>query len=327
MPEKARILFVDDEPKVLSGLKRALRAQVDHWDMEFFDDPKAALAAYSARPFNIVISDLAMPEITGLELILAMRRVGGDAEFILLTGTGDFNTAIEAINRADIHRFFTKPCPTELLVAGIASALTERRPAEGNDGDKFGLAALNRLAMGVVVVDESARLLFANTAGARILSEKDGLLIAAGDTCRAADTSETATLHDLIRRVCADALSADDASGLAITRPSLKRPLIALIGAGTSDGDIRQAIIFVFDPERQTLPQAETIARLFGLSPAEGRLVHALAEGRKLEDAAQYLGLTVNTARTYLKQVFSKTGTGRQSELLKLVLTASGIQV
>lgn len=179
--------------------------------------------------------------------------------------------------------------------------------------------------MGVVVVDEAARILFANTAGPRILAERDGLLASGSDSCRASIASETAALHGLVTRACADSMLEDEASGIALTRPSQKRPLIVLVAAEQANASPRRAIIFVLDPERQVLPQAETISRLFTLSPMEGKLVRGLAEGKKLEAVAQDLEITLSTARTYLKQAFSKTGTGRQSELLKLVLTASGI--
>jgi len=326
MPGRPRILFVDDEPKVLSGLKRALRSRADVWDMDFIARPEVALASYRSSPPDVVVSDLAMPGMNGLDMIFAMRSAGGESEFILLTGTGTFATAIEAVNRAGIHRFFTKPCPTDLLAEGITSALAERSAAAPGGADRAGLAALNRLAMGVVVVDEAARIMFANTAGTRILAEKDGLLASSSDICRASTASETAALHGLARRACADSMSEDEASGIALTRPSLKRSLIALVAPEQTDAGPRRAIIFVFDPERQALPQTETISRLFALSPMEGKLVRALAEGKKLEAVAQELEITVSTARTYLKQAFSKTGTGRQSELLKLVLTASGIE-
>ncbi len=127
MPGRPRILFVDDEPKVLSGLKRALRNRADVWDMDFIALPEAALASYRISPPDVVVSDLAMPGMSGLDMILAMRSAGSESEFILLTGTGTFTTAVDAINRAGIHRFFTKPCPTDLLAEGIASALAERR--------------------------------------------------------------------------------------------------------------------------------------------------------------------------------------------------------
>jgi DNA-binding CsgD family transcriptional regulator len=72
----------------------------------------------------------------------------------------------------------------------------------------------------------------------------------------------------------------------------------------------------------QPLPSVETVARLFDLTDAEARLAVALSEGHRIEDAAEILGITVSSARTYLKRVFSKTEVTRQAELVRLILAA-----
>jgi DNA-binding CsgD family transcriptional regulator len=66
----------------------------------------------------------------------------------------------------------------------------------------------------------------------------------------------------------------------------------------------------------------ETVSRLFDLTDAEARLAVALGEGHRLEDAADRMGITVSSARTYLKRVFSKTDVTRQAELVRLLLAA-----
>ncbi len=73
------------------------------------------------------------------------------------------------------------------------------------------------------------------------------------------------------------------------------------------------------DPDREAAPLEETLRRLFGLTPAEARIVSELASGKRLEQIAEQLGVQVNTARAHLKSAFAKTGTGRQAELVQLV--------
>jgi DNA-binding CsgD family transcriptional regulator len=63
----------------------------------------------------------------------------------------------------------------------------------------------------------------------------------------------------------------------------------------------------------------ELLRGLHGLTPAEAELVGQLARGRSLEEAARARGVSINTVRSQLKQVFSKTGTSRQGELVQLV--------
>jgi DNA-binding CsgD family transcriptional regulator len=66
-------------------------------------------------------------------------------------------------------------------------------------------------------------------------------------------------------------------------------------------------------------PTAELLARVFGLTPAEARLASIMAEGANLEQAADQLGVSRETARSQLKAVFAKTGTNRQSQLVALL--------
>lgn len=325
---KPRVLFVDDEPSVLSALKRKLRDHAAIWDMDFIDHPRRAVAAHEDQAFDVVVTDLAMPTMNGLDLILAMRALGNKTtSFIVLSGTGNLNTAITAINHAQVYRFFTKPCPTDLLATGVAEALADRASrsaAWSEERAKLGLVALNRLAVGVIVVDETSRVLFANNAGTRLLAAQDGLVVAPGDVCRSALPAETALLHGIVRRVCLGEASEDEACGIALARPSLKRPLNVLVTATQELGE-RRALLFVTDPDAQALPDTETIARLFKVSSAESKLVRDLVSGLTLEQAAEKSGITIGTARTYLKQIFSKTDTNRQSELVKLVLTSPRI--
>ena len=342
---RPRILFVDDEPRVLSGLKRSLRSHMGTWDMQFVQSSKAAIEEYRAQPFDVVVSDLAMPEPNGLTMIMEMRKLGTPTAFIMLTGTADLSKAVDAINRAEVFRFFTKPCGTGLLVEGIEAALRESHVAEqtiaqnveGGRGlrsitDAIGLAALNRLAVGALVVDSDSRILLANQAAGQILSSADGLMIAQDNICRAGIPTETQRLHALVRAAAVKTgASVEDAGGMAISRTAMKRPLgvlvlpLAEVSSVTENEDECFAVIFVTDPERQPLPSSETIGKMFGLSPAEARLAHALAEGLRVEEAAERCGVTVSTARTYLKQAFAKTETNRQSELVKLILTSPAL--
>ena len=73
--------------------------------------------------------------------------------------------------------------------------------------------------------------------------------------------------------------------------------------------------------KRPTVPR-EMISELFGLSPVEADLAIKLAEGASLAEAAGLLNISENTARTYSKRIYSKTGTNRQAELVQLILAS-----
>jgi len=82
--------------------------------------------------------------------------------------------------------------------------------------------------------------------------------------------------------------------------------------------------LFVTDPDVVRVAPHAVIGRLLGLTQTEARIAQALAKGRVLEDAAKHCGVTISTARTYLKSIFAKTRTSRQSELLRLIWTSTG---
>lgn len=331
---KPRVLFVDDEPKVLNGLRRALKKHAGAWAMAFQPSPEQALRDYASAPCDIVVTDMAMPNLNGIAMVMEMRKLGHATNFIILTGTADLNVAVDAINRADVFRFFTKPCAVEGLAEGIAAGLEDlrlRNPSAARADGEFaeaaglssaiGLAALNRLALGVIVVTADGRVVMANKSAGALIAARDGLLMSSGGTLRASSAKDTDDLERHIKAACAGT-TGDDTTGLAIDREAAKRPLIALVLPLQDGAGAGRAVIFVADTENQPLPTPDAIARMFGVSRAESRLIHALVGGARLEEAAEQCGVTSSTARSYLKQVFEKTNTRRQAELIKLVLTS-----
>jgi DNA-binding CsgD family transcriptional regulator len=126
-----------------------------------------------------------------------------------------------------------------------------------------------------------------------------------------------------ITRVAIEQISSPE--GITIDRPSLNRPYnIIVLPLADMPGD---ALVFVTDPESQGVPDAVILRNLLGLSEAEARIAHSLAEGLKLDEAAERSGVTVSTARTYLKQIFQKTGVNRQSELIRYILTSPALMI
>src|SRR5262249_23985147 len=117
---------------------------------------------------------------------------------------------------------------------------------------------------------------------------------------------------------------------LTITRPSERRPLNLLVAplraSLAPEATARaQVVVFVTDPEEIPFAPVERLQHYLGLTQAEAALVLWLVQGRRVEDAADELGISVNTARTQLKRALTKTGTGRQAELVRLALSTPAI--
>lgn len=120
-----RILLVDDEPNVLMAFARRLRPR---FPIETLSGPAEALEAVRTRgPFAVVISDLKMPQMNGVELLTRIREEAPDTVRMILTGYADVDTAIRAVNEGNAFRFLTKPCPAGILEKAITAALDQYR--------------------------------------------------------------------------------------------------------------------------------------------------------------------------------------------------------
>ena len=120
-----KVLCVDDEPHVLSGISRTLGME---FDVRTAPGGKEGLALLAADgPFAVVISDMRMPGMNGAEFLKAVRNRAPDTIRLLLTGQADLDSAIEAVNGAQIFRFLTKPCAADVLLQTVQSASEQFR--------------------------------------------------------------------------------------------------------------------------------------------------------------------------------------------------------
>jgi response regulator RpfG family c-di-GMP phosphodiesterase len=118
-----KILMVDDEPNVLSGYQRTVGRS---HPLTIAEGAAAGLAAIqSAGPFAVVITDMRMPEMTGLEFIASARASAKESVFMMLTGNADQQTAVDAINCGQIFRFLNKPCSPQQLDQAIRAGLRQ----------------------------------------------------------------------------------------------------------------------------------------------------------------------------------------------------------
>ena len=178
---------------------------------------------------------------------------------------------------------------------------------------------------GVLLLDAASRVIAANRLAEDILAAGDGLR-AGGDGLRAAIPAESATLRRLIAQSAGAPAPLDPSGGvLNLTRPPPARPLNLLVAPLRGKLLSREApradvVVFVTDPERLPATPIDRVQRWLGLTRAEAALVLQLLHGRRVEDAADALGISAHTARTQLKRALAKTSTGRQAELVRLVL-------
>lgn len=134
-----RLLFVDDEPNLLSGLRRLLRPLRDEWDMSFVEGGGAALDLLTRESFDVIVTDMRMPFVDGLAVLEAAKLRDPGAVRIVLSGQTDKEELVRASGIA--HQLIAKPCTSEQLTTAIARA-TGLRAHLGNE-------ALTRIVSGL----------------------------------------------------------------------------------------------------------------------------------------------------------------------------------
>lgn len=118
-----KILLVDDEPNVLQSMQRQLRKRFKVVVAESGDEALNVLK--SKGPFAVIVSDMRMPGMDGVQLLSRTKENYPDTVRIMLTGNADQGTASDAVNAGQIFRFLTKPCSTAILVTSLALAVRQ----------------------------------------------------------------------------------------------------------------------------------------------------------------------------------------------------------
>lgn len=108
-----RVIFVDDEPRILQGLQRQLRSLRKDWDMTFAESGTEALEHMKGSHYDVIVSDMRMPNMDGAELLTRCKDEHPDTARIVLSGHMELERALKSVRVA--HQFLTKPCEPETL--------------------------------------------------------------------------------------------------------------------------------------------------------------------------------------------------------------------
>jgi|SRR5579871_320137 len=119
-----KILFVDDEPNVLDGLRRLLHPMRHEWQVAFATSGAEALEMLAGEPFDVIVSDMRMPGMNGVELLTEVKRRHPHLVRIMLSGHADQEDLLRSVGPT--HQFLSKPCDTETLKATVARACALR---------------------------------------------------------------------------------------------------------------------------------------------------------------------------------------------------------
>lgn len=163
------VLLVDDEPAIVAALRRTLRGR--GYRIFGVTDPLEAIDLLAREEVDLLVSDIDMPQMSGLDLVSRVRKDYPQVVRILLTGRGTLTAALRAINDGEVHRFLTKPWDDDELREVVSQALLrldELRRQQNADQhaarrraliadlerEQPGISAVERDVDGVYLIDE-----------------------------------------------------------------------------------------------------------------------------------------------------------------------------
>nr|CRH05159.1 Protein of unknown function. Containing DNA-binding HTH domain [Candidatus Magnetococcus massalia] len=218
------------------------------------------------------------------------------------------------------------------LAPHLSRAVKQQRQFAQLEEERWAaLSILDDLTMGVIICEESTRVLFSNRKAQQIAKKRDGLSLRHGEVW-ANQQKESDLLRALTQGCVRLAQEGRGMQGqcLSLPRKQSLRPLhLRIMPIWKSRGhlsvpDLKRPVcaIYVTDPDLPQETEIELLQRMFGLTPKEAELLSLLVAGLSVQDSAKRMGSRVETARTHLKSIFAKTVTKGQSELVKLVATS-----
>jgi len=127
-----KILVIDDEKIVCDMAKKILEAE--HYEVETFTDSQLALERIRTQPFDLVVTDLKMENVSGMDILKEVNRLYPETRVIMLTAYATLDATIEAI-RERIYDFFPKPVKIDELKKSVKKALKNGK--KGKDHENF----------------------------------------------------------------------------------------------------------------------------------------------------------------------------------------------
>lgn len=135
MADKPHLLFVDDDPNVISSLRRNLHTHKKEWKISYAESGQAALDLVKSEKIDLLVSDICMPGMNGQELFDRVQEVSPQTIRIALSGIMEVGNMVKTMR--NVHRFMSKPCSPEKLIHEIQEALAAGKDTPSQDTQKL----------------------------------------------------------------------------------------------------------------------------------------------------------------------------------------------
>lgn len=220
------------------------------------------------------------------------------------------------------------------LLPHLRHSLCKTAGLESDGFDGNALLMLEHTSFGVLSFDRAGKVRYASAKATLILNRQDGLALRNG-VLVAESGSDTLRIADLVATTLGNGNGNGHANrraggAIAIRRRSDEMPYFlrvfpCIYPSSPERAASVGAIGILQDPMDRVALDRELLASLYDLTPAETRVAELLSQGFSPAAVAADLGITINTVRTHLKRIFEKTGIGRQSELVRLLVACFAV--
>ncbi len=330
------ILCVEDEADLRADIVEELES-VGYRVIEAGNGREALGLLEHERP-DLILCDITMPDLDGYGLMETIRAEHPDlaeVPFLFLTALAGRADMIRGMT-AGADDYLIKPIDYDIMLARIKARLSQvgriRDSVERSqevlrlslaedlqrgirDTVDALAASLDRLVTGFVLLDAAGRVVRANETARAIIADGDAIIkTSAGLTGinRAATQGFREALATILRGVELE-------EGVLMPRDYGNPVQIHFLRLGQTGVDGEEAAALLIDPDRRRELSAEAVRKMYGLTPSEAKLCVSLANGKRLDEIGDEFGIAPTTIAFHLKNVFRKTQTNRQSELVLLL--------
>lgn len=215
----------------------------------------------------------------------------------------------------------------KLLVPHLRLILRLQHQLESTESERSLFeGAVNRLSVACIILDENRRVMRTNTGAEQLLKRKEGIS-ARGDSLHLSTREKNLEFQKAIEKTLEAQRNGEFSMAQAMAVPTGPgRPALGMVVRPVPQSEwfegqsTPSVAVFISDPEQELSASAETLRRVFELTPAEVRLSLLLADGSSLDEASKQLHISTNTGRAHLRAIFAKTGVSQQTQLVSLIL-------
>lgn len=304
-----RLLIVDDNPSMIRLLATIFEKD---YSISFATDGKSALEMVEQEPPCLILLDVMMPEMDGYEVCKRLKSnvLTAEIPIVFVTAKSNSEEEIYALNLGAVD-YLCKPISPQIAKIRVKNHIRNKY-TQG-----FSTMAMDALSLAMLIVDEEGMIKYINTCAKELLNTKIRSLTVKEDRLSAVSFSDKSKLSAFITAATSEEeirsamfLRDDEVRQVFIT-PLPSIPFMLNV-------KIPLALVLITEPN-ETLSELQLMGKLYDLSPAELRVASALLAGKSPGEYANEAGLTLHTVRSQLKNLFSKTYTRRQAELVALL--------